>query len=252
MDTAGTAAGGTPVKGVVLVQTDDSAAAELREALTARPELEIVAEVTSTLEAVAVAGRARPGVLVLDVGLKDLAGHGVLRSVRAVSPATRIVLHARATRTDEAPGTARWIARLVDVVVDPVRAAALNARLVLSDDNLSVPLARGFVGDLLEQWDLGPLVDSAQLLASELVANAVVHVSGPCALELTHHDEVLNIAVADSGRGMPDLQVLGPMSENGRGLHIISAFSTAWGVDHLDDGGKLVWAELAPLAVGVT
>ena len=27
----------------------------------------------------------------------------------------------------------------------------------------------------------------------------------------------------------------------------VSAFSTAWGVDQLNDGGKLVWAELAPL-----
>jgi CheY-like chemotaxis protein len=240
------------VKGIVLVQTEDSHAAVLREALTARPELELLAEVSSTREAVATAGRLQPAVLVMDVDLDDVAGHGVLRAVRAVSPATRIVLHARATKTETAPGTARWIGRLVDVVVEPVRAATLDARLVLSDDTLSVPVARGFVADLLEQWDLGRFVPSAQLLASELVANAVLHVSGPCALELNHHDDVLHIAVADAGHGMPDLQVLGPTSENGRGLHIISAFSTAWGVDHLDDGGKLVWAELAPLPIGAS
>jgi anti-sigma regulatory factor (Ser/Thr protein kinase) len=168
-----------------------------------------------------------------------------------VAPSTRIVLHARAAAVDDAPGTNRWIGRLVDVVVDPVRAAALNARLVLSDEPISVPLARGFVGDLLDQWDLSPQIESTQLIASELVANAVRHVTGPCALEITHRDGVLQIAVADMGRGMPDLQVLGPTNENGRGLHIVSAFSTAWGVDHLDDGAKLVWAELAPLPIGV-
>jgi anti-sigma regulatory factor (Ser/Thr protein kinase) len=112
-----------------------------------------------------------------------------------------------------------------------------------------VPLARGFVGDLLSQWDLSELIPAVELIASELVANAVQHVAGPCALELTAYDSVLQIAVADAGHGMPDLQVLGPMNESGRGLHIVTAFSTAWGVDHLDDGGKLVWAELAPAGV---
>jgi len=241
-----------PVKGILLVQTADARGALLREALRARRELEIVAEVTNTLDAVANAGRLKPGVLVMDVGLADVAGHGVLRSVRAVSPSTRIVLHARAADVDDAPGTKRWITRLVDVVVDPVRAAALSARLVLSDEPRSVPVARSFVSDLLEEWDLTQHVPTSQLLVSEMVANAVQHVTGPCAVELTHHDDVLQIAVADVGHGMPDMQVLGPTRENGRGLHIISAFSTAWGVDHLDDGGKLVWAELAPLAIGVT
>jgi hypothetical protein len=51
---------------------------------------------------------------------------------------------------------------------------------------------------------------------------------------------------------MPDLQVLALTTERGRGLHVISAFSTAWGVDHLADGGKLVWAELAPVTIGAT
>jgi len=246
------AASSAPVQGVVLVQTADASGALLREALTARPELEILAEVPTTREAVDIAEQRRPGVLVMDVGLADVAGHGVLRAVRGVSPWTRVVLHARATDVGDAPGTGRWLERLVDLVVDPDRSPALNARLVLSDETRSVPLARGFVADLLGQWELSDLIPSVELLASELVANAVQHVTGPCALELTAYEGVLQIAVADAGHGMPDLQVLDTMNENGRGLHIISAFSTAWGVDRLDDGGKLVWAELAPLPTGVS
>jgi len=240
------------VRGLVLVQTADARGARLREALMGRPELEVLAEVGTTLEAVSQAGRLHPSILVMDVGLSDVAGHGVLRSVRAVSPDTRIVLHARAPDAEDAPGTQRWISRLVEVVVDPVRAAALDARLTLSEDPRSVPLARRFVTDLLEEWNLRGLVPTAALLATELVANAVRHVTGTCALELTHVEGMLRIAVADLGHGMPDLQVLGPASENGRGLHIVSAFSTAWGVDHLDDGAKLVWAELAPERSAVT
>lgn len=236
-----------PTKGILLVQTPDAHGELLRRALAARPELDIVDEVTTTREAVEASRRLRPTVLVMDVGLSDVAGHGVLRAVRAVTPETRVVLHARAAEIDDVPGTEHWIARLVELVVDPVRAAALDARLVLSEETFSVPLARRFVRDLLDEWSLSGLVEPSLLLTSELVANAVRHVTGPCALELTFHEDVLRIAVADAGPGMPDLQVLGPTSESGRGLHIVTAFSTAWGVDHLGDGGKLVWAELAPL-----
>jgi anti-sigma regulatory factor (Ser/Thr protein kinase) len=245
-------ASSAPVRGVVLVQTADASGALLRDALGARPELEVLAEVPTTGEAVKAAEQWRPGVLVMDVGLEDVAGHGVLRAIRAVSRWTRVVLHARAAQVGDAPGSHRWLARLVELVVDPDRGPALNARLVLSDETRSVPLARGFVGELLGEWDLLDLIPSVELLASELVANAVQHVTGPCALELTAYEGVMQIAVADAGHGMPDLQVLSPMNESGRGLHIVSAFSTAWGVDHLDDGGKLVWAELAPVPTGVS
>lgn len=239
------------VTGIVLVQTADAPGASLREALSVRPELEVVDEVPSTDGAVSAARRWQPGVLVMDVGLRDVAGRRVLRSIRDVSPDTRLVLHARAAGAVDAPGARHWISRLVDLVVDPVRTPALEARLVLADDLRSVPVARSFLSDLLAQWGLEALVASSELLVSELVANAVQHVPGTCAVEVTHDPDVLRIAVADAGPGMPDLQVLAPTAEGGRGLHIVSAFSTAWGVDHMEEGGKLVWAELNPKAVGV-
>jgi anti-sigma regulatory factor (Ser/Thr protein kinase) len=240
-----------PLIDVVLVQTADAQGARLRAALAHRPELAIIGEVGSTLDAVAAAGRLQPDVMLMDVGLHDVAGHGVLRSVRAVSPRTRIVLHAQAADTGDAPGTRRWATRLVDAVLDPVRPPALEARLVLPDETRSVSTARTFVTELLTEWDLDTLVDACSLVVSELVANAVLHVPGACALEVTHQADVLRVAVADSGPGMPDLKVLGPSEETGRGLHIVTAFSSAWGVDPLDDGGKLVWAELAPEPVGL-
>ncbi len=239
------------VTGILLVQTADARGARLRAALSERVELEVVDEVTSTQAAIDSAERLRPEVVMMDVALDDVAGRPVLRSIRGVAPEARVILHARAADVDDAPGTQRWIERLVDVVLDPVHAAALEARLVLDHQARSVPVAREFPTDLLEQWELTRFVPASEVLASELVANAVLHVPGPCALELTHHADVLRIAVADSGPGMPDLRILGPTSEGGRGLHIVSAFSTAWGVDHLDDGGKLVWAELDPAGAEV-
>jgi anti-sigma regulatory factor (Ser/Thr protein kinase)/CheY-like chemotaxis protein len=236
--------------GIVLVQSHDARGAGLRQALSRRPELTVVDEVATPNDGVSSAGKHQPGVVVMDVGLDDVAGHSTLRAIREVAPDARVILHAWAAEVDDVPGTRRWTARLVDVVLDRSRGAVLEARLVLADSPESVPVARRFTTDLLRDWELAEYAGSAELVASELVANAVIHVHGPCALELTHFADILRVGVADLGPGMPDLQVLGPSSEGGRGLHIVSAFSTAWGVDHLDDGAKLVWAELNPAGVG--
>ncbi len=241
---------GAPATGVLLVHPEDTQAVALRQALSARPGLEVVDEVNTTREAITAAERLQPGVLVMDIGLTEAVGHGVLRSVRRVAPQTRVILHARTADQEEPSSTRRWVAHLMGAVTDPLRPAALAARLDLPGDPLAVPMARSFVSELLGQWDLDALVPASELLVSELVANAVQHVPGRCALELTCHADVLRIAVTDSGPGMPDLRVMDPVSERGRGLHIVSAFSTAWGVDQLQDGRKLVWAELDRAQVG--
>jgi anti-sigma regulatory factor (Ser/Thr protein kinase)/CheY-like chemotaxis protein len=238
------------VVGIVLVQTDDARGVRLRAAFSQRPELKVLDEVSTPRDALSSVGRHQPGVVVMDVGLDDVAGHGVLRAIREAAPRARVVLHAWATDVEDVPGMGRWTARLVDVVLDPAREIALEARLVLADDTASVPVARTFISDLLGEWGLADDAGSAELVVSELVSNAVLHVQGPCALELTHYDSVLRVAVVDAGPGMPDLQVLGSLADGGRGLHIVSAFSTAWGVDHLDDGAKLVWAELDEMGIG--
>lgn len=239
----------TSTKGILLVQSEDPRGVRLRAALSERPELEVVGEVTTTGEAVAAAAGLQPSVVVMDVGLADVAGNGVLKALRAAAPDARLVLHARAADV-EGPGSRSWITRLVDVVLDPEHGPMLEARVELPDEAISVTASRGLLTDLLTQWELEELVPSAALLLSELVANAVCHVPGPCALEVTHRADVTRVAVADAGPGMPDLQALGSTEVGGWGLHIVTALSTAWGVDQLDDGGKLVWAELKPLANG--
>jgi anti-sigma regulatory factor (Ser/Thr protein kinase) len=233
-----------PATDVLLVHTADTQGRALRSALSARPGLEVVAEVLTPREAVEVARRLQPEVLVMDVGLADLAGHGVLGSVRRAAPDIRVVLHARTSDVPGARPADGWIVRLVGMILDPTRPAALAAALELPAEPQGVTMARSFVSELLGQWDLDGLVPAAELLVSELAANAIQHVPGHCAVELSFRAHVLRIAVSDSGPGMPDPRVMEPSSERGRGLHIVSAFSTAWGVDQLADGRKLVWADL--------
>ncbi len=147
-----------PATGVLLVHTADAQAVILRQALSARPGLDVLDEVLTTREAISSAERLQPRVLVMDVGLGDLAGHGVLRSVRRVAPDTRVVLHARTADLEDPAGTRRWVAQLVGVTLDPVRPAVLAARLELPGEPLGVPMARSFVSELLGEWDLDGLV----------------------------------------------------------------------------------------------
>jgi hypothetical protein len=54
----------------------------------------------------------------------------------------------------------------------------------------------------------------------------------------------LRIEVVDEGAGTPEPQPLDIESEGGRGIMLVDAMSSSWGVESVP-GGKLVWAEIA-------
>lgn len=88
-------------------------------------------------------------------------------------------------------------------------------------------------------------VDVARLLVSELASNAVRH-SGCESYELVIHldSDVLRVDVADGDTAR--LPSIGPPGElGGRGLRLVEALASRWGVDHPPgDGAKHVWFEL--------
>lgn len=232
------------------MQPPDAAGLRLRTALISAPKVEVVNELQDASAAVDAAAQLRPDVVVLRVELTDVTETGVLAELRDTAPWARIVLHAHSAGV-RAPGGARWIRRLIERVVGSVNSPTLDARLEFPDDPRSVSLARRLLTELLGQWEMEDFVDLAALLITELVANAIRHVPGSCAVELTRRGDALRIAVVDTGPGIPDLESPGLSSFGGRGLHIVNALATAWGIDHLEDGSKAVWAELAtPLQEG--
>lgn len=87
-------------------------------------------------------------------------------------------------------------------------------------------------------------VSKTELLVSEVVTNAIRYGVGKIRLRFADTAEgALRVEVHDEGADLPYLRVVGPESSGGRGLHIVDALSSAWGVQP-GRGGKTVWFEL--------
>jgi anti-anti-sigma regulatory factor/anti-sigma regulatory factor (Ser/Thr protein kinase) len=108
--------------------------------------------------------------------------------------------------------------------------------------------ARLYVRDVLQYWRLAlpgqDVIDRAELLADELVTNAVVHGRTSLRLRLELRGDLLHIGVHDASPRLLRLVPDDPESEAGRGLRLVEQLSTAWGVHRGRDGGKVVWCTL--------
>ena len=76
-------------------------------------------------------------------------------------------------------------------------------------------------------------------------ANAITHAESSCRLRVSLTPSTLRVNVIDTGAGTPEPQPPSATEEHGRGLHLVAAVTTAWGLEIVPDDGKVVWAELA-------
>ncbi|MFE6173417.1 SpoIIE family protein phosphatase [Streptomyces sp. NPDC056464] len=111
----------------------------------------------------------------------------------------------------------------------------------------SVGRAREYARGQLLSWDLEPLVDTTELLVSELVTNALRYGEGEIRLRLLL-DRTLVCEVWDSGLVQPRRRRARDTDEGGRGLQLVGLLSAAWG-SRRTPRGKTVWFEL-PLPDG--
>lgn len=119
-------------------------------------------------------------------------------------------------------------------------------------------VARRYARWLLDTWQLGSVADTAELLVSELVTNAI-NATGvkdepedssrlvgkvmPIVLSISTRAETLVIEVWDTSSTPPLRRAATDEDEDGRGLDLVQALSKEWGCDVLKTGGKVVWCE---------
>ncbi|MFL4904256.1 ATP-binding protein [Streptomyces sp. MMS24-I2-30] len=123
--------------------------------------------------------------------------------------------------------------------------------LYIPNDVRAVTVSRRTLRLILTIHGLIGLVDVAELLATELVSNAVRHTKGPAALRVRWSAGVLRIGAWDADPEPPEpplpLDQLSDL-EDGRGLALVRACSDLWGWQPLTrqgSRGKYVWCELA-------
>ncbi|HEX7133547.1 MAG TPA: ATP-binding protein [Iamia sp.] len=103
--------------------------------------------------------------------------------------------------------------------------------------------ARHVVRDLLRQGHRPDMVDTACLLTSELVTNAVVHAGAAVELVVDLDRVRLAVEVIDASTDAPLPTEAAPLDTGGRGLAMVAHLADSWGVTRVVPG-KSVWFSL--------
>jgi CheY-like chemotaxis protein len=237
---------------VLLVEDVTELRSVLRQSLGFRGGFDVVAEVGDGASAIVAAARHQPDVVVLDLGLPDIAGHEVLTQLRAVAPAAQVVVYTGSVTPEGLPPARveafvskdNDVGYLVDLLATLSHPRYETAAVDLGPRPADVPAARRFLAEHCRRWACEELLDDAQIVVTELVTNAFLHAGTRCELRAGLTDRALRLQVTDYGSGMPDPQAADDRAEGGRGLLLVSTLCVAWGVEALPGGAKVVWAEL--------
>lgn len=108
-------------------------------------------------------------------------------------------------------------------------------------DPAAVGATRHEVARRLEAWGLDELTMTTELIASELVTNAIRYASGPVRLRLLLQS-VLTCEVSDTSSTTPRLRHARTTDEGGRGLFLVAQLARRWGTRYTHRG-KIIWAE---------
>lgn len=124
------------------------------------------------------------------------------------------------------------------------RATAWDASWPLQRELTSVRQARRLVTAQLGDWNLEGLADTAELLVSEVVTNALRHTHGPLRLNLHARGSRLRCEVEDTDPAGPVRRVVDADAEGGRGTELLDLLTEAWGNTRTATG-KTMWFDMS-------
>jgi Histidine kinase-like ATPase domain len=132
-------------------------------------------------------------------------------------------------------------------------ASALRWRQVFHGEERQLGVLRRWLASLLPEC---PARDDVISVATELGSNALRHTAsgrrGLFAVEVTWHESIVRVTVADGGSPAEPHVIEDPAAEHGRGLLLVRGLSVRTGGAG-DHRGRLVWADIAwdgPNALG--
>lgn len=116
---------------------------------------------------------------------------------------------------------------------------------VAPGDPEALTQARHMIRAAVVAWGARRRSDEIELVADELITNALMHTEGPAIVTLrvlTGTDRRMRVEVEDSSSALPRRREAGESGVSGRGLLLVDLMSERWGVE-ARGGGKCVWCE---------
>ncbi|MEU7423066.1 SpoIIE family protein phosphatase [Streptomyces sp. NPDC040750] len=116
---------------------------------------------------------------------------------------------------------------------------------VAPGDPEALTQARHMVRAAVRAWGARERADEIELVADELITNALMHTEGPAIVTLRaleNGERRLRIEVEDSSSALPRRREAGEDGVSGRGLLLVDRLADIWGVE-ARGGGKAVWCE---------
>ena len=175
-----------------------------------------------------------------DAGLLAVVAEAMRDSPEATVTALYQALEARHARVARRDDTA------ILALHRPAVAAEAHPRAEIALPALvsSPRRARRFVREELEPRGVPTeVIDSAELVATELVTNSVMHARSEVIMTVECASHMVRLRVDDHSPVRPVVRNAAPDSATGRGLFIVEQLASRWGVD-LHRDGKTVWVEL--------
>jgi anti-sigma regulatory factor (Ser/Thr protein kinase) len=124
------------------------------------------------------------------------------------------------------------------------QAVGRQTRSTFSAAPASARQARDWARSVLSGWDLDVTAPDTLLILTELMANAVRHGRGPVEVVLSRQPDGVRVEVADTGPGrVRAASASTNPGTSGRGLLIVDALSSGWGVRY-GRAHKVVWADV--------
>ncbi|MEV5427681.1 SpoIIE family protein phosphatase [Streptomyces sp. NPDC052701] len=107
--------------------------------------------------------------------------------------------------------------------------------------------ARHMIRAAVAAWGAPDRADDVELVAGELITNALMHTEGSAVVTLrvpAGAERRLRVEVEDSSSALPRRREAGESGVSGRGLLLVELLADVWGVE-ARGGGKCVWSEFA-------